>query len=207
MGERIVGTGNIAKYSTAATLYLMSSIENVYLYNPRRVIDNTELSIFKEEIKRLLNEADKKLNAEFNIVNDINKITSISDIIITATPSEEALINKDWVRPGTHFSCMGACMAGKQEIDENIFTKARIFADDEKQCLKQGETQCAYNKGIVSNFDGEIGDVILNKKVGRLSNDDITIFDSTGLFLQDLSTSIELIKEANKKNIDIEIEL
>lgn len=203
----IIGTGNIAKYSTAATLYLMPSIENVYLYNSRRVIDNTELSIFKEEIKRLLNEADKELNAEFNIVNDIDKITSISDIIITATPSEEALINNNWVRPGTHFSCMGACMSGKQEIDENIFTNARIFADDEKQCLKQGEAQCAYNKGIINNFDGEIGDVILNKKDGRLSNDDITIFDSTGLFLQDLSTSIELIKESNKKNIGIEIEL
>ena len=102
---------------------------------------------------------------------------------------------------------MGACMTGKQEIDENIFAKARSFADDESQCLKQGEAQCAYNKKIISKFDAEIGDVILGKVEGRTNKDDITIFDSTGLFLQDLATSMELIKKAHTNNIGIEIEL
>ena len=203
----IVGTGNIAKYSTAATLYLMPSIENVYLYNPKRVLDNNELLIFKNDIIRLLKESNKELMSNFCIVNDISQITNISDIIITTTPSDKALIDDSWVKPGTHFSCMGACMIGKQEIDEKIFTRSRIFADDESQCLKQGEAQYAYNNKLISKFDGEIGDVILNKTKGRINDNDITVFDSTGLFLQDLATSIELINESNNKKIGVEIEL
>ena len=107
----------------------------------------------------------------------------------------------------THFSCMGAGMVGKQEIDEKIFGRSLVFADDENQCLKSGEAQSAYNKNIINGFIGEIGDVILGTKDGRKSNKDITIFDSTGLFLQDLSTAIELIKESNNKKIGIDIEL
>lgn len=203
----IVGTGNIAKYSTAVTIYLIDSIENVYLYNPKRVLNNDELTTFKSEIDRLLNEFDKEYTINFNIVDDIDKIVGLSDIIITTTPSDKALIDDSWINPGTHFSCMGACMVGKQEIDENIFTRARIFADDESQCLKQGEAQCAYNHKLISKFDGEIGDVILDKIKGRITENDITIFDSTGLFLQDLATSIELINESNNKKIGVEIEL
>ena len=203
----IVGTGNIAKYSVAATLFLMPSIENVYVYNPKRQINNENLISFKDEVNVLLKESGKKTNIKYSLVDDISKITSISDIIITTTPSDKALINVNWVKPGTHFSCMGACMTGKQEIDENIFAKARSFADDESQCLKQGEAQCAYNKKIISKFDAEIGDVILGKVEGRKNEDDITIFDSTGLFLQDLATSMELIKKAHTNNIGIEIEL
>ena len=203
----IVGTGNIAKYSTAATLFLIPSIENVYLYNPKRIVEDTELISFKEEVNLLLKESGKETTAVFNQVDDIQKITNISDIIITTTPSDKALIDEEWVKQGTHFSCMGACMIGKQEIGENIFAKARTFADDEQQCLKQGEAQCAYNKKIISKFDAEIGEVILGKVEGRKTENDITIFDSTGLFLQDLATSMELINEANKNNIGVEIEL
>ena len=168
----IVGTGNIAKYSTAATLFLMPSIENVYLYNPKRIVEDTELISFKEEVSLLLKESGKETTAVFNSVDDIQKITNISDIIITTTPSDKALIDEEWVKPGTHFSCMGACMVGKQEIDENIFSKARIFADDEQQCLKQGEAQCAYNKKLISKFDAEIGEVILEKVAGRKAEND-----------------------------------
>lgn len=203
----IVGNGNIAKYSTASTLITMPNIENVYVYNPKRIISNEELSKFKKEVEQLLNESDLSLNAEFHIVNNIESITNISDIIITTTPSEKSMINDNWLKKGTHISCMGACMVGKQEIDENIFRRARIFADDEAQCLKQGEGQVPYKKKIIDHFDGEIGDVILKKTVGRELDDDITIFDSTGLFLQDLATSMKLIDESNKKNIGIEVVL
>ena len=60
---------------------------------------------------------------------------------------------------------------------------------------------------IISKVNGEIGEVILNKINGRISEKDITIFDSTGLFIQDLATSVELLKEANNKKIGIEVEI
>lgn len=201
----VVGCGNIAKYSIAACLHLIPTIENIYVYNARRNIDFEELSRFEAEVNHLLNSESRPVS--YFTVQDIKSVTQNSDIIITATPSEKAMIDSSWVKNGTHFSCMGAGMRGKQEIDENLFTNSRIFADDEKQCLECGEAQTAYNKGIISKFDGEIGDVILGKIAGRLSDEDITIFDSTGLFIQDLATSIELIKESNTQNIGTIIDL
>ena len=203
----IVGNGNIAKYSLAATLFLMSEIENVYIYNSRRILSSDELELFKEEVRKLLNDSNRDLKANFSIVSDIKETTSKSDIIITTTPSYEKLIDDSWVNKGTHISCMGACIPEQQEIDENLFKRARIFADDMDQCLKHGEAQTAYKKKIINTFDGEIGSVILGNIKGRTSDDDITIFDSTGLFIQDLSTSLELIKESNNKGIGEEIEL
>lgn len=203
----IVGCGNIAKYSTAATLFLIPTIERVYIYNSKRKIDRSELLQFKGEVEKLLNESNVELKAKINTVDNIKDIVKNSDIIITTTPSDKSLIDVNWVNKGTHFSCMGACMSGKQEIDERLFAKARIFADDEKQCLKQGEAQLAYLKKIINKFDGEIGDIILGKIEGRKSNNDITIFDSTGLFLQDLATSMKLINESIEQKIGTEIEL
>ena len=203
----VIGNGNIAKYSVAATLFLIPQIENVYVYNPRRILSTDELNLFKNEVSKLLNDSGRELKANFNIVSDIKEITSNSDIIITTTPSYEKLIDDSWVSDGTHISCMGACIPDQQEIDEEIFKRARIFADDIEQCLKHGEAQTAYNKKIINTFDAEIGSVILGNIKGRLSDSDITIFDSTGLFIQDLSTSLELLSESNKKGIGTEIEL
>lgn len=203
----IVGSGNIAKYSTAATLLLIPTIENVYIFNSRRKIQNNELSSFKKEVEELLIESGSTFKAELFCVEDIKEVTKKSDIIITATPSEKALIDKSWVSKGTHFSCMGAGLVGQQEIDENLFINSIKFADDEKLCFEHGEAQTAYRKNIINKFDGELGDVILGKLKGRNSENDITIFDSVGLFIQDLATAMKLINEANNKKIGTELEL
>lgn len=204
----IVGCGNIALYSIVATLITMPNIEKVYICNPN---NPTALEKRVEEIKtdvvKLLAESDYSLKAEFEGITDVEYATRNSDIIITTTPSEKALIKNEWVKDGTHFSCMGACMQGKQEIDDLIFSRAVVYADDEKQCIKSGEMQTAFKNNIISSIDGEIGEVILNKKKGRESDTDITIFDSTGLFLQDLATSMELIEKAKKENIGIDVNL
>lgn len=200
----VVGNGNVAKYSTAATLLLCPSIEKVFVYNSRRTLSSEEMSLFENEVKSLMGTS---LNASINTVDDIVKVAGMSDIILTTTPSYEAIIKDEWIKEGTHISCMGACMKGQQEIDEKIWARARTFADDEHQCLTYGEAQTAYNKKIITSFDAEIGSVILGKADGRKTDRDITIFNSTGLFIQDLATSVELIIEANKNNIGIEIEL
>ena len=202
----VVGSGNIAIYSIVATLITMPSIKKVVICNPKNF--NSLLSKFdniKNQIKELLGECNLSLQVEIEYSNDLENSVKKSDIIITATPSENAMIKSNWVKQGTHFSCMGACMENKQEIDEMIFSKARVYADDINQCIKSGESQTAFKQGIISNFNGEIGDVMLNKENGRVADEDITIFDSTGLFIQDLATSIEILN--NSDNIGIEVDL
>ncbi len=202
----VVGCGNIAVYSVVAILLTMPKIENIFISNPKDYESLTRrIDSIKQKINELLEECNVTLKANIECVNNLEKYTKVSDIIVTATPSEEAMIKFNWVKEGTHFSCMGACMEGKQEIDENIFSKAIVFADDEIQCLKQGETQTAYKKHIILKLNGEIGKIILNKKQGRESAQDITIFDSTGLFIQDLATSIEVLNHSN--NVGKEVEL
>lgn len=204
----IVGCGNIATYSIVATLITMSNIEKVIICNPK---DSNSLASkienIKLEVSRLLQECGINLKAEIICSNNLEKSVKESDIIITATPSEKAIIKSSWIKEGTHFSCMGACMEGKQEIDTDILKNAKTFVDDTKQCIKSGEIQTAFKNNIISKVDGEIGEVILKNKSGRTSETDVTVFDSTGLFIQDLATSVELLKVANKNNIGIEVEI
>ena len=202
----VVGSGNIAVYSIVATLITMPSIKKVVICNPRdynsllNKIDN-----LKNQIEELLSECNLSLQTEIKCASDLEKSVKTSDIIITATPSEKAMIKSDWIKEGTHFSCMGACMENKQEIDEKIFSKAKVYADDINQCIKSGESQTAFKQNIISKFSGEIGDIILNKEKGRTNEDDITIFDSTGLFIQDLATSIEILSNSNGIGIEVDL--
>jgi len=202
----VVGSGNIAVYSIVATLITMPNIKKIVICNPKdynsllNKIDN-----LTNQIKELLSECNLRLQIEIVCSNDIEVSVKESDIIITATPSEKAMIDSSWVKPGTHFSCMGACMENKQEIDEKIFLNSKVYADDRNQCIKSGESQTAFKHNIISEFNGEIGNVILNKENGRESEEDITIFDSTGLFIQDLATSIEILN--NSIDFGIEVDL
>ena len=121
-----------------------------------------------------------------------------SDVILTATPAREPFLKAEWVRPGTHISCVGADMTGKQEIDSALFSAARVFGDDAAQCLSVGECEIPYKNGI---FDGtlcDIGGVISGAAPGRTGGEDITIFDSTGIALQDISAAAALLDAARK---------
>lgn len=216
----IVGTGHMATLQIAATLIVMPNIEKVYLWNP---LNNEEAESFKNSIndrfnnyildkienKELKEETRRKLDVEFELVTDIKKTTSEADIIITVTPSRKAMIMKEWVKAGTHFSCIGSDMSGKQEIDERLFGIARVFTDDIGQSISVGEAEKSVKEGIISKSDilSEIGAVIKGDTVGRESDEDITIFDSTGIALQDLNTANYAIEKAEIMNVGTVFEL
>ena len=107
------------------------------------------------------------------------------------------LIQKEWVKPGTHFSCIGADMAGKEEIDSQIFEDAIVFVDDLEHCRNAGEIEIPLKQGTLSEdrICGELGDLILGKAAGRKSDTDITVFDSTGMALLDLAVADFLLKK------------
>jgi len=203
----MVGTGHVAQFQILATLIALPSIEKVRVYNPRSVERTTA---YASKIKNILkNSFNFESDVEFEAVNNLKDAVSNSDIIITATPSREPMILKDWIKPGTHFSCVGSDMEGKQEIDENIFIDAKIIVDDITQAINVGETETAIKKNIIKESDllGEMGDIILGNVNGRTSDNDITIFDSTGIALQDLITSKLALDLAEKKNLGISIKL
>ena len=213
----MVGTGHQAFFQIAANLAVLNQIKKVMVYDP---IDYKLAVDFCHKIKERLNEEilskykddeilAKKYDIDFVATDDIEKSTSKADVIVTATPSRKPIIKEEWVKKGTHFSCIGSDMEGKQEIDENIFSKAHIFVDDLEQASNVGETEIPIKKGVIKKEDiaGEIGEIIMGTKPGRLSDDEITIFDSTGIAHQDLLTATYAIKIAKEKGWGTTVEL
>ena len=118
-----------------------------------------------------------------------------ADIIVTATPAKSPLFEAEWVRPGTHISCMGADGVGKQELPVGIYARAQLFCDLVAQSVVIGEFQHAaalIQAGSVSLT--QIGAVLSGQAPGRSDDQAITIFDSSGIALQDLYIAERLLK-------------
>jgi alanine dehydrogenase len=96
----------------------------------------------------------------------------------------------DWIAPGTHIAAIGADKKGDQELEGRLLKNARIFVDDIRQCRTDGEINVPLSQGLINeaHIAGSIGEIITGKKAGRTSDDEITIFDSTGIALQDSAT-------------------
>ena len=125
-----------------------------------------------------------------------------ADVIISITSAHEALMMKDWIKPGTHIACMGTDTKGKQELDPALVAAATVFTDEIAQSISIGECQHAIAHGLVAaEAITPIGDVINGDHPGRTSNDEITLFDGTGIGLQDLavaSVAAELAEKTGK---------
>ena len=125
-----------------------------------------------------------------------------ADVIVSITSAHEPLMMKDWVKPGTHLACMGTDTKGKQEVDPELVAAATVFTDEIAQSTTIGEAQHAISKGLISeNEITSIGDVINGTHPGRSSDAEITLFDGTGVGLQDLavaSVAARLAEESGK---------
>ncbi len=204
----MVGAGHQAAFQITAALTVAQNIRRILVYDPmdfenaRRFCEGFELK--GAENKNRTEEILKKRGIVLEPVSDLQQAAEASDIIITATPSRKPMIMKDWVKPGTHFSCMGSDMSGKQEIDETILGIARVIVDDIPQAVAVGEIEAAIKQGILSeqNIIAEIGEVITGQKPGRISPADITVFDSTGIGLQDLATGALALEKAAQTHIE-----
>lgn len=125
-----------------------------------------------------------------------------ADVIITITSAFEALIDADWIKPGTHIACMGTDTKGKQEVDAKLLAKATVFTDELAQSISIGEAQHAVAQGIIKQSDiTPIGDVINGAKPGRSSDAEITLFDGTGVGLQDLAVASVAAELAEAKGL------
>ena len=123
-------------------------------------------------------------------MKDIKEILAIADILVTCTTSRSHYIKSDWIRPGTHINAIGADMTGKQELEPALIARSKIYTDSIIQSIEKGECQWAYSKNLIKEENiTEIGSVIASIKKGRVYEDEITMFDATGIALQDLITA------------------
>lgn len=130
----------------------------------------------------------------------VKECVSDADIIVTTTPATKPVVMQEWVPEGAHINAIGADAPGKEELDPQILLKARIIVDDMEQAVHSGEVNVPISKGILKpqQIVGELGDVLEGKVKGRTSDRDITIFDSTGLAIQDIASANVVYAKAKK---------
>jgi len=125
-----------------------------------------------------------------------------ADVIISITSSFEATLLADHVSPGTHLACMGTDTKGKQEVEAGLLTKATVFADEVAQSVSIGEAQHAAAAGLIAEADvAQIGSVINGAHPGRVSAEEITLFDGTGVGLQDLAVAAAIAETAAARGL------
>jgi ornithine cyclodeaminase len=141
-------------------------------------------------------EAHFEQRCDISHANDGDRAVSESDIVITATPGAGALFDLHSVQPGTHLNCVGADTKGKRELPEGLLGRVRLFVDDQVQARQIGETQWAADHPCT-----ELGDLLTGKAQANRREDDITVFDMTGLALQDLTVARMLCERARETGV------
>ncbi|PSL22098.1 iminosuccinate reductase BhcD [Shimia abyssi] len=133
---------------------------------------------------------------------------SEADVIITITSSFGPILMVDHVAPGTHIACMGTDTKGKQEVEARLLANSLVFTDEVAQSISIGEAQHAVASGaLASDAVIEIGRVINGDHPGRQSADEITLFDGTGVGLQDLAVAAKVVDLAIEKGVAIKVDI
>jgi ornithine cyclodeaminase/alanine dehydrogenase-like protein (mu-crystallin family) len=129
-----------------------------------------------------------------------------ADVVVAGTHARRFVVDDAWIGPGTHVAALGADLEGEQELDPRILQRARVFVDDMRQCRTDGEINVALRDGLLREEDvaGEIGKVICGELEGRQSEEQITVFDSTGIALQDSATVPLEVERARAAGVGVE---
>ena len=175
-----VGAGVQARAQLIALLSVFPNLEEI------RVCD-----ISPQAAKSFASEAKNKApNCKITTFANEAETINRADIVVTTTPSNKPIVLEPWVSDGTHFNCIGADAPLKEELDPAILKRAKIVVDDWEQAAHSGEINVPLSKGILSkqNVWAELGEIIIGTKHARTSDKEITIFDSTGLAIQDAAT-------------------
>lgn len=202
----VCGDGGLCPYLIAANLIVLPQLERVVVTNPLHGATKTErLAQIQQDVSGLL--GDSGVVAPTIETAELEDAVRQADVIMTATPSYEPYLRAEWVRPGTHISCVGADKSGKQEVESAVLAHARVLADDVHQCLTVGECELPHKQGVLSGDLDEIGSVIAGAARGRTSDDQVTVFDSTGLSLQDLATIARIVVRAEAEGVGTTVQL
>lgn len=185
----------------------------VHLEALNHVINLNKVKIWsrkKETINKFIEYVVERYpNIEFTAVETVKEAVENNDVIATLTPSRHPLVKEEWVKPGTHINAIGADAPGKQELDSSILKKAKIVVDDLEHSSYSGEINVPLTQGLISKEDvyGEIGEIILGEKLGRISLDEVTVFVSTGIAVQDIAVAETVYRKALTQGFGLKVNL
>ncbi len=182
----ICGCGNQGRISLRAISKVLS-LEKVFACDRNMV----QAQKFAEELSSML-------GIEVQVVSELGNYVRQSDICITCTPSQHPFLRKDFIAPGTFVAAVGADSPEKQELEPGLLSSNKLVVDILEQCATLGELHHAVAAGLVRHADvhAELGEIVAGTKPGRTTPDEIIIFDSTGMALQDVAAAATVYQKA-----------
>ncbi|GGM58721.1 alanine dehydrogenase [Halarchaeum rubridurum] len=182
----IVGAG-VQSYTQLEAISQVRDIETVVVSDLR-----------EERITRFI----ERFGDEFDVRAGSISEAGHCDVLSTVTPVEEPIVGPDDLGPHTHVNAMGADAAGKHELADEILLAAKLVIDDYAQTTHSGEINVPWSAGVLDDDDlyGELGEIVTGQKAGRTETDDVTVFDSTGLAIQDVAAAHVVYEHAREKD-------
>jgi len=187
----ICGCGNQGRVSLRA-LSDFFSLNEVFAYD----IDGAAAQVFASDMS-----AETGLNV--SRVHELEPAVRRSDIVVTCTPSNQFFLSAEWVRAGTFIAAVGADNEHKQELEPFLLSQNKTVVDTLDQAATIGDLHHAIDAGLVKADDAyaELGEIVAGKKPGRSSPDEIIVFDSTGMALQDVIAAAAVYEKAMSKGL------
>ncbi|MDP2423076.1 MAG: alanine dehydrogenase [Bacteroidales bacterium] len=190
----VIGAGQQAIFQIAATACTIK-LQDILVYD----VNEKSIELLSVELEKI------GIKIRKAGLEEVSK----QDILTTTTPSRDPIVKNEWVMPGMHINAVGADAEGKEELDPTIYKRAKIVVDDWIQASHSGEINVPVAKGMITKSDiyGSLGEIVAGIKIGRENNEEITVFDSTGLGIQDLFTAVMVYEEALKRGAGKNIEI
>ena len=189
----VFGTGVQAQIQTRFALRLLPGLRSVRYVS----LDGEPDPRFESGVR-----ADAEaIGCTVSLATDRDSAVAQSDVVVTATPGGGPLFSPDAVQPGTHINAVGADTLGKRELPDGLLGRARLFVDDVTQAREIGETQWAKETPCAT-----LGELLTGKATFERRPDDITVFDMTGIALQDLAVAQMLLTRARASNVGIQVD-
>jgi alanine dehydrogenase len=153
--------------------------------------------------------ASASLGLAVHAVRDLRAAVRNSDVCVTCTNARTAFVRPEDVAPGTFIAAVGADNRGKQELAPDLVASATVVADSLEQCAEIGELQHVLGAGLMTReqVHGELSDLVAGHRPGRTRDDEITIFDSTGIALEDVAAAIVVYERARASGRGLEVKL
>jgi ornithine cyclodeaminase/alanine dehydrogenase len=192
----ICGCGNQGTVSVRA-LANVFALEKVFAYD-----------VNVAQAQSFANLLSNELGIEVSAVEDLENGVGQSEIVVTCTPSKQPFLKKRFIKPGTFIAAVGADSAEKHELETNLLAESKVVVDVLDQCVSIGELHHALKDELMTREDvhAELGEIIAGVRVGRTSSDEIIIFDSTGMGLQDVITATIIYDKAVKDGVGTVVE-
>ena len=194
----VLGTGVMAR-SQVLAIAEVANLETIFVYSRN---DDIAKGAFAEEFTQIT-------GLDVQVADSAEGLVRESDVVTLITSATEPIVEAGWWKPGTHINAIGSHAVGVRELDSGTIIKSKVICDQIQACLNEaGDIQIPIEEGVFSPNDiyGSIGEVVNQKIPGRESDDEITLFKSVGLAVQDIACASLVYEQAVAQGVGLEFD-